>query len=228
LDRDLDNDIRILVVGKPPPRAESAALPLPDFGQHNGVAAVQVRSVDNVIAAIEAAPEIDIILMAPPDVSEAGFLAAVDALHSAAATVPIVVLSDSIEPNDVLQLIDRGVSGILRQDYSASALIKVLKLVAAGETYVCGSLVRSLGKLACLPTPSTEDAMRKALGNLTRREFECIEHLAQGLSNRRIGETMKLSEMTIKLHLHRAFRKMGAHNRSDAMRIALLHGMRLH
>ena len=57
---------------------------------------------------------------------------------------------------------------------------------------------------------------RERLG-LTRRELEILEHVARGLSNREIGETLFVSENTVKTHCSRVFDKLGARRRTEAV-----------
>lgn len=54
------------------------------------------------------------------------------------------------------------------------------------------------------------------LANLTTRETQILELVAQGLKNREIGSTLGLSEHTVKLHLHNTFAKLGVSNRASA------------
>jgi ATP/maltotriose-dependent transcriptional regulator MalT len=60
------------------------------------------------------------------------------------------------------------------------------------------------------------DVTRERLG-ITRRELEILEHVARGLSNREIGETLFVSENTVKTHCSRAFDKLGARRRTEAV-----------
>ena len=68
------------------------------------------------------------------------------------------------------------------------------------------------------PTPivATDDTVRERLG-ITRRELEILELVARGLSNREIGETLFVSENTVKTHCSRAFDKLGARRRTEAV-----------
>jgi DNA-binding NarL/FixJ family response regulator len=95
--------------------------------------------------------------------------------------------------------------------------------VLAGETFVPSALVDE--PTGAEAAPLGDGAQRAALGNLTRREFEAVRLLAEGLSNRDIAAAMRLAEVTVKLHLHNAFQKMGARSRADAVRIALKKGV---
>jgi len=71
---------------------------------------------------------------------------------------------------------------------------------------------------AAAPPPNfaTDDTVRERLG-ITRREMEVLELVARGLSNREIGETLFVSENTVKTHCSRAFDKLGARRRTEAV-----------
>ncbi|WP_218952222.1 response regulator transcription factor [Amycolatopsis anabasis] len=56
---------------------------------------------------------------------------------------------------------------------------------------------------------------------LTRRQQQVLELLVQGVSNRRIGRTLHITEQTVKAHLHMIYRKLGATDRTEAVVIAL-------
>ena len=68
------------------------------------------------------------------------------------------------------------------------------------------------------PTPTfvADDTARERLG-ITRRELEILELVARGLSNREIGETLFVSENTVKTHCSRSFDKLGARRRTEAV-----------
>ncbi|CAA9501676.1 MAG: hypothetical protein AVDCRST_MAG12-2698 [uncultured Rubrobacteraceae bacterium] len=58
-------------------------------------------------------------------------------------------------------------------------------------------------------------------GGLSERELEVVVLAARGLSNRRIGEELRLSEATVKRHLTNVYLKIGVNSRNEAVRIAL-------
>ena len=61
-----------------------------------------------------------------------------------------------------------------------------------------------------------DDKKRDDLG-ITRREMEILELVAQGMSNREIAEKLFVSENTVKTHCSRAFDKLGARRRTEAV-----------
>jgi two-component system, NarL family, response regulator LiaR len=66
------------------------------------------------------------------------------------------------------------------------------------------------------PDVAANDTARERLG-ITRRELEILALVARGLSNREIGETLFVSENTVKTHCSRAFDKLGARRRTEAV-----------
>ncbi len=61
------------------------------------------------------------------------------------------------------------------------------------------------------------DAARREAAGLTPREFEILELMAAGLSNREIAERIHVSENTVKTHCSRLFEKLGAKRRTQAV-----------
>ena len=60
---------------------------------------------------------------------------------------------------------------------------------------------------------------------LSDREREVLRLLADGLSNKRIGETLYISESTVKFHIRNIIRKLGVSKRTDAVYIASKRGL---
>ena len=69
-----------------------------------------------------------------------------------------------------------------------------------------------------------DERKREELG-LTRREFDILELIAQGLSNREIAEKLHVSENTVKTHSSRVFGKLGAKRRTQAVQLGKEFGL---
>jgi DNA-binding NarL/FixJ family response regulator len=65
--------------------------------------------------------------------------------------------------------------------------------------------------------------LKRDLG-LTRREQELLQRIDQGLSNKEIAVDLNLSEQTVKNHVHRMLRKVGATDRASAVELCRLPG----
>jgi DNA-binding NarL/FixJ family response regulator len=92
-----------------------------------------------------------------------------------------------------------------------------------------GTLIREIvnRNIICAP-PSAEAAGSSSLpGNeeLTAREYEILELVADGLTNARIGQQLWVTEQTVKFHLSNVYRKLAVANRTEASRYAHVHGL---
>jgi ATP/maltotriose-dependent transcriptional regulator MalT len=85
------------------------------------------------------------------------------------------------------------------------------------------------GETAAVPTPSAEpfvaDEKRRDDLGITRREMEILELVAEGMSNREIAEKLFVSENTVKTHCSRAFDKLGARRRTEAVQLGKKFGL---
>jgi DNA-binding NarL/FixJ family response regulator len=78
---------------------------------------------------------------------------------------------------------------------------------------------------AYLMAPPATEGEERLVEPLTARELEVLAHLADGLSNKAIAGRLGISDETVKFHLSAIFGKLGASNRTDAVRQALRRGV---
>ena len=78
---------------------------------------------------------------------------------------------------------------------------------------------------AYLLAPFADGADDRPVETLTARELEVLSGLADGLSNKAIAARLGISDETVKFHLSTIFGKLGASNRTDAVRQAVRRGM---
>jgi len=106
----------------------------------------------------------------------------------------------------------------------AVSSVSDLRMVAAAlNTGVRGFILSSERQLD--RTQATPANGNGSLGGLSRREVEVIRHVADGRSNRDIGDTMGLSALTVKSHLARIARKLGTGDRAGMVAISLRNGI---
>ncbi|MGB2714520.1 MAG: LuxR C-terminal-related transcriptional regulator [Vicinamibacterales bacterium] len=78
---------------------------------------------------------------------------------------------------------------------------------------------------AFLIAPRRQDAGEPLFEPLTARESQVLDRLAKGLSNKMIAADLRISDETVKFHLAAIFGKLGASNRTDAVRLAIGRGL---
>ena len=79
--------------------------------------------------------------------------------------------------------------------------------------------------VAAVPAPAIRDENKRADFGITPREFEILELIAAGMSNREIAEKLFVSENTVKTHSSRLFEKLGAKRRTQAVQIGKQAGL---
>lgn len=144
-------------------------------------------------------------------------LQGVEIMRKTRPGVPVVILSGHVERDEVLAAVRAGAGGYIPKTISGTALINALRLVLAGESYLPPSIL--------LDGNNTErKAPASPLSTLSAREREILGYLIEGQTNKEIARRLDLQEITIKIHLRNVYRKIGAVNRAQAVRIALSSG----
>jgi DNA-binding NarL/FixJ family response regulator len=133
--------------------------------------------------------------------------------------VPVVILSGNMTREQMTEAVRRGAAGVISKDLTGRALVEALERILSGE-----SVVAPIAWVEPLSPPGEHGEGWKHF-NLTPREIEVVRLLARGMSNKAIAESLGIADITGRLHLRNAFRKMGAGNRADAVRIAMRSGL---
>ena len=132
--------------------------------------------------------------------------------------VPVVILSGNISQEDADEAVRSGAAGVISKDLTGEALISALQRILAGERVITSS-----AWMGAATERSAEPAGDRAWLSfgLTPRETEVLRLLVRGMADKAIAHELGIAAITARLHLHNAFRKLGARNRVDAVRIAL-------
>jgi two-component system response regulator DegU len=142
----------------------------------------------------------------------------------------VIILSIHDDENYVTHALKTGAQGYLLKEMDAEQLVEAVKVVADGGSYlhpkVTHNLVKEYRRLATSSqrTVKKEVEIRRPLHLLTRRECEVLQLLADGKSNRSIGETLFISEKTVKNHVSNILTKMNVNDRTQAVVVAIKNG----
>jgi DNA-binding NarL/FixJ family response regulator len=109
-----------------------------------------------------------------------------------------------------------GASGFLLKDVTAERLFDAVRVIAAGDALLAPSITRQLiSEFAQRPTAKPPPA--PPVGELTPRETEVFQLVAQGLSNPEIAARLVVTEETVKTHVSRILNKLGLRDRTQAV-----------
>ena len=139
---------------------------------------------------------------------------AVRRLAAEAPGLPVVMLTSYSGRADVVRALEAGARGYVLKAGPPQELFRAVRGAAAGALGLASEVVGGL--IGQAPADRAE---------LSEREVQVVRLLAEGLSNRAIAETLFLSEATVKTHLVRVYRKLGAENRAAAVSEAVRRGL---
>ena len=144
---------------------------------------------------------------------------ALGACREAAPQAKICILSMRQQPEMMQSCLASGADGYIIKDVTPAELLRAVKLVAGGDTYVDPRVAGGLLRRRSMSNG------RPDLNELSIRETEVIRLIAAGLSNKEISSRLTLSEKTIKNHVSRIFSKWGIFARTQAAVHAIKMGL---
>jgi two-component system response regulator DegU len=141
--------------------------------------------------------------------------------------IHIVVLTIHEDENYMFEVIRAGATGYILKDVEPSMLVKAIRMVAEGQSFIYPTLAtRLVGEFARLSDQANQYQpryFRPHPDRLTVREMDILKLLVRGLTNQEIATRLYLSEKTIKNHLTSVFRKFGVNDRTQAALYAIKH-----
>ncbi len=138
----------------------------------------------------------------------------------------VVILTTYESDDAILRAIEAGASGYLLKAAPEAELLEGVRAVAAGEVALAPGIAALLVKRVAARAPGGEAGPTASTGPaLSTRELEVLRLVAQGLSNRVIGERLFLGEATVKTHLLHAFAKLEVNDRTRAVTRAMELGL---
>ena len=169
-------------------------------------------------AAIELSPDVLVMDLSMP------ILSGVDAtvrVRRDCPNVKILALTVHEERLYVTQLLRAGASGYVLKRAAAAELVRAVRTVAAGGTYIDPSIAGALVAGYLDAEKSDEEPAHDVLSD---REREVLIRIARGFTNKEIAASLKLSVKTVETYKARVAEKLGLRTRVDIVRYASRHG----
>ncbi|MTI68806.1 MAG: response regulator transcription factor [Firmicutes bacterium] len=126
----------------------------------------------------------------------------------------IIMLTIHDDREYLYETVNIGADGYVLKDSDSDTLIKAIKDVNEGETYIQPNLASLLVRKYSTKEDNKKEKTKKDL--LTRREYEVIGLIAEGMNNREIAEKLFISEKTVKNHVSNIFKKIQVSDRVQA------------
>lgn len=133
-------------------------------------------------------------------------------VKEAGLAVAVIMLTSYDSQQYVLASLKAGAKGFVLKTTSAGSLMKAIQTVATGSLFLDSEVASVVG-------------VEQISEALSPREREVLLSAARGLSSKEVATKLYISERTVQTHLASVYDKLGAHNKTEAMLLALKHGL---
>ena len=130
-------------------------------------------------------------------------------------TINALILTSYDDDEALFSAIMAGASGYVLKEIKSSDLLTAIRHVATGESLIDPALTRRVLERVRNPVTTAPE-----LAQLTEQELTLLGHIAEGLTNKEIGEQMFLAEKTVKNYVSTVLSKLGVERRTQAAVIA--------
>jgi two-component system nitrate/nitrite response regulator NarP len=134
--------------------------------------------------------------------------------------VPVIFLTVGIDGEDINEALRLGVNGLVLKNNEPQSLLECIDAMVRGEDWFEDAVIDVLIAHQQRPEPAKSLGAGK-IQSLSAREREITERVAQGARTREIATEFGITEGTVKVHLHRIYRKLGIASRGELMLMAM-------
>ncbi|HBQ96809.1 MAG: response regulator transcription factor [Firmicutes bacterium] len=171
----------------------------------------EAQNGEEALAMVSCEHDIDVILMdlvLQGDISGIHVISRLKQIHP---EIPVIVLTSYQNSERIAAAMSAGARAYLDKSIDPSRLVDVIHTVLQGDTS------NDLFTASALPAPLT-------IG-LTPREYDVLQALSRGMSNKEIAAHLKITEKTVKVHMSHIFAKLSVYDRTQALIVAIRCGL---
>ncbi len=129
--------------------------------------------------------------------------------------IPMIVVSQHEQEEVIRACINHNASGYIVKSASPRSIKQAISKVLQGETWVPGGI--------SLEARGSALSLAEKIERLTPAQLKIFMEMGQGKLNKQIAWELNITEATVKAHITTVFRKLGIHNRAQAVRLAEQH-----
>jgi DNA-binding NarL/FixJ family response regulator len=178
----------------------------------------EAASLDHLVGAVADAPFDLVVVDLGPNAEVDGLT---DALEGA-PSLRLLVLGPVAGAERLPAALEGRPWGYLPRESDGEALAAAARAVALGLVAIEQQLAARLVQPRAAPTPSDRDVAHE---ELSPRERQVLELVAQGLANKQVAQRLRISEHTAKFHVAAILSKLGAQSRTEAVHVAARRGL---
>jgi DNA-binding NarL/FixJ family response regulator len=173
----------------------------------------QAETLDNLFAALQRFPT-DVVVLEGRLIS--GTIDAIPQFMRRAPDAKLIVQVSEADENNTVELYRRGVRGVVPRSISPDLLIKCVRKIAAGETWIDNQSVSWV--IEAYRSQATNLTNPRTQPKLSKKELAIIGCITRGMRNKEIAYQVGTTEQVIKNYLRKIYDKLGV---SDRLELAL-------
>ena len=148
----------------------------------------------------------------------------VEDFSSSVSRITTLVLSASLEPGRLARAVEAGAAGVLHKSTPIKEIVEAVRRLKAGEALLSSGEIIEMLRLIGRERQEEHD-IRRAIEQLTLREREVLQALAEGLESKDIAERLNITVETERTHMVNILHKLNVHSRLQALVIAARYGL---
>ena len=148
----------------------------------------------------------------------------VEDFSSSVPRITTLVLSASLEPGRLARAVEAGAAGVLHKSTPIKEIVDAVRRLKAGEALLSSGEIIEMLRLIGRERQEEHD-IRRAIEQLTPREREVLQALAEGLESKEIAERLNITVETERTHMVNILHKLNVHSRLQALVIATRYGL---
>jgi DNA-binding NarL/FixJ family response regulator len=177
-----------------------------------GTGFIEADSVAALLAAIEAEPDADLLLLDLNMPGAQGFNALAH-VRGTRPGLPVAIVSADDDPQTIAAALRYGAQGFISKSTEAAQIGRAVEAVLAGEIYTPPGYHPPRG----LPSSDQDLLIARRIAELTPQQFRVLGALCSGQLNKQIAYDLDVSEATVKAHVTAVMRKLGVATRTQAV-----------
>lgn len=178
---------------------------------------IETDDLDSALEITRANDDLDLILL---DLNMPGMhgLNGLITLRNEAPSIPVVIVSAEEDKQVVLQAITYGAVGFITKSSPRAQMTDAIQQILNGNVYLPSDIIRTGKEGSQRRTRGDDNPISpELLNSLTRRQLLVLERMSKGESNKQIAYNLNIAETTVKAHVSAILRKLGVHNRVQAI-----------
>jgi two-component system nitrate/nitrite response regulator NarL len=148
----------------------------------------------------------------------------VEDFSSSVPRITTLILSASLEPGRLARAVEAGAAGVVHKSTPIKEIVDAVRRLKAGEALLSSGEIIEMLRLVGRERQEEHD-IRRAIEQLTAREREVLQALAEGLESKEIADRLNITVETERTHMVNIFHKLNVHSRLQALVIAARYGL---